>query len=84
MEEIGDGIRAWLFLSRVETYVAAWRARDVRAALEPVLEQAPFESMLPPVLRYACPPARRDAAIRQIVDANAVGHVRAQQRVDVP
>ena len=34
--ETGDGVRAWLYLRRVEDYEAAWRAHDgVPAVLEP-------------------------------------------------
>ena len=36
VEEAGDGIRAWMFLRRIEAYETAWLARDiVPAAFEP-------------------------------------------------
>ena len=38
-DETGDGIRAWLFLRRVETYEAAWLARS---ALPVAFEPGPF------------------------------------------
>ena len=42
MEETGDGVRAWLFLRRVEDYRAAWRAQTAPLTLEPVFEPGPF------------------------------------------
>ena len=37
--ESGDGVRAWLYLRRVEAYKAAWRKRDAPPA---VFEPGPF------------------------------------------
>ena len=42
MKETGDAARAWVFLSRVEAYVAAWRAQPARHSAEPVFEPGPF------------------------------------------
>ena len=42
VEETGDGVRAWLFLRRVEVYRAAWRAQAGRAAGAPWFEPGPF------------------------------------------
>ena len=42
MEETGDGVRAWLYLRRVEDYEAAWRAQTALAASAPAFEPGPF------------------------------------------
>ena len=41
-KEIGDAIRAWLFLRHVEAYLEAWRAHATVSAVEPVFEPGPF------------------------------------------
>ena len=41
-EETGDGVRAWLYLRRVEDYEAAWRAQTALAASAPAFELGPF------------------------------------------
>ena len=42
MVETGDGIRAWLYLSRVEGYETAWRSQAARRGVEPAFEPGPF------------------------------------------
>ena len=42
MEETGDGVRAWLYLRRVEDYEEAWRAQTALAASAPAFEPGPF------------------------------------------
>ena len=42
MMEIGDGVRAWLFLRRVEEFEEAWRTHATTSSgLAPVLEPGP-------------------------------------------
>ena len=42
MEETSDGVRAWLYLRRVEDYEAAWRAPTAFAASAPAFEPGRF------------------------------------------
>ena len=42
MEETGDGVRAWLFLRRVEAYEGVWRAQTALSSSASVFEPGPF------------------------------------------